>query len=742
VFFTQALVIAAEDVKRTEAFARMASSTPAPARFTLAYVPRVWWKNVFDASSRRRSGGHKGPILAFSSLAAGISILVISTFSSSVLTTKEILLRDNVQLQRHATKDNNTITLAPRRNTYFHTISGFLYNASTSIWVSDSYVILPFSPLADQDRTESFPDGVLEAQTMVMQLESSCLPMTMIEKTALNVSYSRAGHYSCDKDCVVASKGFKLRSEDGCEVQLQTRVAADEYISPGGGVTMYEDTLETYGGLFWTNMSSSYISWQNLVQEYGSTPPIESSGERTLKQWGRVFIYGLSDQCHGRDLLLVTPPWKSRSVPYNISNTEYQKAYWNNFTASAEICAPTYYEADMPVTVSTTKGVSSVLFDASAFATQRRAVPKTMLDFDYLDDLSFRGSWSKYMTVPARLGDDAEAFEGVSMLLGEHYALNLTSMIANKTLAPDASRLRSRFFGELVLSSFTDMDTPVFQNVTGKFTLAAKRIMVVTEVAITLAVLFCLATCYALGLIWSICTGRRPLHLKTDPSTAVGSMSLLNLNSKLASQMRAFDRDQHRSIGDMLESSTYKVRAGAITEVDQNDAKACADPSAMPAKKRWPWAAPKGERKTSPKCWKPGMLRNRWLAVLLIILVALAVTLLVLRKYAHQQRLYRTAFVYQVELGLFNTTFSPHSLIAAMIAVAIGLFWDGLDKPMRKLQPYLSMSKRPSAAERGVSLSYETTYWFWAAARAVRRKHWILCLVTVGTTLTQICKSP
>ena len=134
------------------------------------------------------------------------------------------------------------------------------------------------------------------------------------------------------------------------------------------------------------------------------------------------------------------------------------------------------------------------------------------------------------------------------------------------------------------------------------------------------------------------------------------------------------------------------------------------------------------------------MLHKRWLFALLAYLFATTVAILILRGYAREKKLSRTAFTYEVDVGLFNTTFSPHSLIATLIAVGIGLSWDGVDKPMRGLQPYLSMSRNPVAPKRGASLTYQSSYWVWAAVKAALRKHWILCLVAAGTTLSQIRK--
>ncbi|KAH7085695.1 hypothetical protein BKA63DRAFT_575008, partial [Paraphoma chrysanthemicola] len=738
VLFTQALVATAEDVKRTEAFARMACSNPAMAKFTLSYIPKVWWKSVFDGVARRRNGGYNGRTLAVSSLAAGLSILLVSTFSSSVLTAKDVILENDVGLQRYTTGNNSSIALVPKRDTYLHTISGFLYNASTSIWTSPSHVIMPLSPLASLDHAEVFPDGVMQAETTVMQLESGCMPMRMGAKTSLNISFSLPGDTDCAKGCNSASKGFKLRSDDGCEVQLQSQILREESTNGNNMSELLQDELYTAGGILWTNMSSSYISWQDLTQAHGSTPPIEAGEQHTPTQWRRIFIYGLSEQCRGRDLLLVTPPWKSNIIPRNESMADWQARYWQNVTARAEVCTPKYYEADMPVKVSTTNGISTVDFDNSAFLARRKPLLNDGLDFGTLDDASFRGPWSKYTSLPARFLGEWGHFEGVTMLLGQQYGRNASNMLVNETLGKEAGAFRSRFFNELILSSLVEADTPVLKNISGQLTATTRRVLVVTEVAITLAVLFLLAACYASILLWSMATHRRPLRLQTDPSTATGLMSLFALKSTLARQLQSYDRGQSGSVGDAIEHSRYTVRAGTISDINQVDAGKHVKPPASPEKKRWPWKNTNNTKPKHQKSWKPGMLRDRWLILLFVILVALAITLLVLRKYAIEQRLYRTAFVYQVKLGLFNTTFSPNSLVAAIIAVAVGLFWDGLDKPLRKLQPYLAMSNAPTAAFKGVSLSYEASYWVWASTKAARRKHWVLCLVTFGTTLSQI----
>lgn len=194
IFFTQAVVQVAEDVKRTEAYARMADPRSIEAKFTLSYLPKVWWKSIFVGFSRKRSGGHRRWNLALSSLAAGISVLSISTFSSSVFVAKEVLYQEDVQLQRYAAgqtigKEVSPIQLSPRRDTYLRTISGYLFNVSTSIWSSDSQVIVPFGALNGNKSHATLPNGIWQADTEVFHLNYSCTSMVLVEKEIIDITY-------------------------------------------------------------------------------------------------------------------------------------------------------------------------------------------------------------------------------------------------------------------------------------------------------------------------------------------------------------------------------------------------------------------------------------------------------------------------------------------------------------------------------------------------------------------------
>ncbi|KAH6629098.1 hypothetical protein C7974DRAFT_312103, partial [Boeremia exigua] len=741
VLFTLALTMIAEDVKRTEAFARMASPQPVTASHTLFYLPQVWWKSVFQGLSRKRSGGHRRWVLSMSSLAAGISVLVISTLSSSVFVTKEVLLRTESQLQQHTSHQDGSIPLLPRRDTYTRTISGFLYNASTSLWISDSHVILPFLTPGQGTARQPPQDGTWEAETIVLKFGSTCTPMALAEKADLNITFVAEDDSSTGRNATFQkeSRGLKLRSEDGCEVQLQTPIAPssrengaiiiDQPIGP-----FFSDSLTLDGGMIWTNLSSSYISWQSLIEEHGRSPPIDSGGKSVQDQWRRTFIYGISQQCLGRDLLFVSPAWfGDLTVRYKPSLADY----WKNLTVRAELCTPTYSMATIPVTAVIGNATSRVFFDEAEFLRNQQPLPTGMIDLDRLNELAFGKTWQKYLSVPGGVSG-IQGFEGPSVLLAKTYSLVLENLLHNATLPERASRLRSRFFTELISSSVLDADIPVLKDISAKSIRAETRIVVVPGVSITLAILLFLAACYSFAMLWFVSGHRRPLDLDSDPGALAGIVPLTDVSSSLTACLRTWTAYDRTEIQAKVGTQVVAVYDGTLRQQGLDHGHGISStPSASIAERRF-WQ-PKSQVGKHPKTdWRPSMLHKVWLACLLLSIVAIAIALLILNDFASKDALFQTAFVQQISFNAFHATFSPHAIVATLIAVIVGLCWDSIDKSMRTLQPYLALSKGPLEPSHGLSVSYQSSYWLWAAVRSARVKHWLLCLVTVGSTLSQI----
>jgi hypothetical protein len=453
-----------------------------------------------------------GWLLVWSSLAAGISIFVISTFSSSVFAAKEVLSRQTVPLQRYTAAQGtaNTqlpINLKPQCDTYFQTISVFLFNVSTFTWMSDSYVVVPFEPVTNDTGRHELHDDIWKAETEVFQLEARYLQMVMTENTLRNIihNYADTENTECKNDtCVVKSKGFKLRSEDGCKVQIQSPVDVWSGLISTTPEGFRCSTMNDSGGIIWTNMSSSYVSWQDLIHEYGQTAPLRSSGDRALEQWTRTFTYSMSDECFGRDLLLASPPWIVPNGDASIPSTVWERDSFAHLTVRAEVCTPNYLKASMRVTASVGGAKSTVSVDTSEFALRRKPVPKSMLGYDQLNDPTISNDWNKFMVVPRNQWTDipVDGSEGALMLHAQHFSQNLSDILQNDTLRYEASRYRTRIASQLLLSSPMDANAPAPGSIMGEFTRVQRQVLLITQVSIALPVLLflpgLLLFCFAL----------------------------------------------------------------------------------------------------------------------------------------------------------------------------------------------------------------------------------------------------
>lgn len=143
----------------------------------------------------------------------------------------------------------------------------------------------------------------------------------------------------------------------------------------------------------------------------------------------------------------------------------------------------------------------------------------------------------------------------------------------------------------------------------------------------------------------------------------------------------------------------------------------------------------------SAQDWRPVVIRLRAFIALLLLLVAVVAAIIVLKSFADRSLLYQSAFVQQATL--LDTRVSSGSwisIITTLVAVVIGLWWGAMDTTFRRLQPYLSMAERPTKISHGAGLSYQSSYWIWAAVKAALNKHWLLSFVTVGTSLSPIRK--
>jgi hypothetical protein len=544
VFFTLSMAMIYDDIRRTEPFARLAHPTRVDTKHTLLYKPKAWFKTITEGFSRQHKTGRV--LLVVSSLATGLTVLAISTLSSSLMVARQVVAPSTVDLQRFVSGKDGKIELAPLRETYFHTTSGYVYNASTSMWVTDSHVVLPFQIPTSKNLAGSLANGIWEAETKVLQMESTCVPMSFGAFEKFNISYYAETdnmtftYYSTlfnERYPLVnvarhdTINGFNIKSEDGCKIHV--------------GETDYTYSNDRGAGVFWSNMSSSHVSWPQFANYAGGMPVASDLHWSPLSE--RVLL-DFSDECLGRNLLLISSPWY---------DSKYQ--YWTDFKMRAELCKTDYYEAILPVNASISGTDEAVNFDKEEFSRRRRPVDKEYIDIEYVNRLSFQGNRPEYLT-QASIFKHSSGREGLTdALLLLNGGSNFTTLIDDPELPARAARLHSRFFNELIMSSVTQQESPVMEGIKGRSIMLERRVFVVTEIAIALAVLFFVLACYLLGLLRAVSVRRRPLNLSSDPATTIGLATYLNQNSDLVTKS-SLDvharREQADNVGNIHGTST------------------------------------------------------------------------------------------------------------------------------------------------------------------------------------------
>ena len=139
--------------------------------------------------------------------------------------------------------------------------------------------------------------------------------------------------------------------------------------------------------------------------------------------------------------------------------------------------------------------------------------------------------------------------------------------------------------------------------------------------------------------------------------------------------------------------------------------------------------------------WRPTGLKWPAMLTLIIVLAATLAAASALYAYSQGSVLYQTFFVYQASVTVGSDRLGdigPTPIITTLLAVMIGLWWGSIETNMRKLQPFIVMSKGPAALSEGAALSYQSSYSLWAALRASSKGHWLLATSSFASFLAQI----
>lgn len=683
-----------EDVKRTEPFARMARPGGVSGFASILQSPRSWWKALAESFGRKKKGIPRSWVLLFSTLTYVIGFLALSPLSSSLLTSEDVAVKRSANFNLMEPAPDAALTLQPSRDTYFRTIGNFLQNVSTSAWIGDIYYAHPFWPASLEkvplDPKVSSSVGTWTASSPVFSTELQCEALNLTGKgrnlRRLPITDDDGTPKNTTATDNITTFWFSMESPGGCDYSLEISLGS-EFIPTGG--------------LIWADLPT-------LVSQ-------NNNGTTSTS----IYQHNISANCQDRELFLVTTPWIDWGLGYAENQT-----FLSNFTMQGHICISSYYVARLPVIMRTSTLDSTMKIDDELFREKRVRVPPGLLDVGSLQDLSMAGNWTHYMAITTDDAFRAKApMDGPGIILAAMHDFSLSNLVRSTQLVEEAQRLKQRFFGEILQRSLLQSSTAETQSSTGELTQIERRVVVVPEVGILMAVLFFVSFLLLAFTHWFSRPRQRPLHLFVDPSTPLGLGSLVASKRDVLVPLKPLDHSSKRERKAALRDKGYAVTRGVLHE------------AVAPATTK------KQKSKKHNPDWRPRVMRLKTLTALLASLACLVVGLAVLKHYADRAELFQTFFVYQTSIPIFNkriSSIAPYSIVPTVLAVAVGLWWDSLDKSFRLLQPYLSMSKTTPSLSEGAGLQYQTSYWAWASFRAAKNRHWLLFAVTLGSTLSQV----
>ena len=716
VVYALMVTVLTSDVKRTESFAKLSKPKGSTAASSLLLVGGPWWNDPFVALRTKSNNGRRSWTLFWVSMTNVMAILIVSPLSAGLLFLDEVQISRNEQFNRlqpfrngpfgNPLKFHDTST----DETYFRTTSSVVQNLTTSAWLSDTHAVLPFWPAG----YDSVPFGASLAgapqqwkgQTSVFQARLQCIPMKL------------TGKNTSDTNSIL-----EMNSEDGCRVEMNMTLQSLKWPPVGG---------------WWSNTTATNF------------PTVANSGPPSI-------IPNNTSECGTREMFFIANPLQSPRTNQSM----------------AQLCSSDYYIAsNVTTTVDSTVTSSLVRFDEASFNQTKVALDPSLVDLRNFEDLFLSQNWSAYFQPPNGYSAARPVFGGPLILLAEllgDAGCTLNTTIESLGLLDQAQKVKQRFFGEALQAAFVSTGKQNAQQISAQLRTAQTRLIASYGIGITLGLILILSAAMTTFIYYCSRLSRRPLNLIRDPGSAAAATLMISHDAKVRDCFKGFDKIPENSMKTILGEITFRIIDGRL--VVEGDGKTKTLNRTYPKKEKLPGNSanclpnigssieiPQKRSRSSLLLralglseatrlnddWRPAILR-RWTGLtLLVYLGFLAAALIALFVVSKGSGLHQSALVFQSTLFLHNTSvvgIAPYSIIPTIFAVAVKLWWGALEEAFKRLQPYVTMAKRPTKASRGIALSYINSPMVLAFGRAFSKGHWLLALVCLGAFWTEVCKS-
>ncbi|KAB8203823.1 hypothetical protein BDV34DRAFT_227101 [Aspergillus parasiticus] len=689
VLYVQMTAVLLVDIKRTEPYARLARPHGAEASTSILKAPGAWWNALYDGFAKRKNGSRSWTLIG-AALLNILGFMLISPLSSVFLFSESVVVPKATEFLRLSPRDS-PLPIQLDRVANFRTIANLVQNTSTSPWITDQYTFLPFWPADMQSAPiASLPTSLSqkwETETTVFKSNFSCTTMSVASQQIGTMEIPEGA----EQTTLAAS--FLWSSSDGCEYGMAT------------GIEIFE-----YGCSSWSNTSTFY----------------NAKGGSAVH--GTDVSTNQTAACKGKEVIFVTDAWKLRGESENADGTQYSNS--KGARIQAQLCDAKYYMANVSTSVYLGGNEAEIWFDENEFEKRKVAIPSSHLNITQFSDMMLDSDWINYMSsLYHPLNYEEQGYEqqgsilgGPSILLGGLYNYNMTLFASDPDLAHSASRTKQRYLGEVLQSALTQQGASQKTSVQGHVYSIETRVVVQSAPAIALGVLFFFSFLLILAIWWHSQQHQRPLNLQEDPATTIGVAYLLTHDKQSTSIFHNLRQPTDKELYRALKGEWFYTNSDGLAPVNTAD-----NDRSRPI--------------SQSENGAPRIFRLPLLLTFVIILILVVVGVAVLYHFSLTTALYEKAFVYDFQVSFFGNSLSsvaPFAIIPTVVALIIGLWWGAMDDIFRHLQPFLAMSKDTQPFSKGAALSYQSTFWVWACLRALHNKHWLLALVTLGSTFSAI----
>jgi hypothetical protein len=553
VLYSQLVMMQFEDVRRTEPFSTLAQTNGAEASSSLLQRSKAWWSVLYHGVRSR--DGKRSWVLVCSCLVHVLAFLAVAPLSSSILTSMEIAVSQETEFTQMKPNPESVLSLQPQGDTHFRTIGNLLQNVTTSAWISGPFVVFPSWPTA----RGLTPLGSIVAEdtqtwhteATVYQIQYNCKNTTLksYKNSTTFKSWTKDKGTELEKEqCIFAyPTSVELETSEGCKHLIDMPYPGDDYIEQKKNVLLA-------GGTLWTSLSKS---------AYFPQAP-----EQTAEQ--------MKNCPSEADYIFMSTPWeKTEDSQPNCTLGLGAPKIGTNTTVRGLICNYEFYHAEVPISIIASSILTKIDFNNTLFMERRAAIPEALVNTSQLHDYGIDSNWSNYLSETVRdagkytYGDTntlRPGFDGTAAILGAFYGWNMTDMVQMSEIPERAAQIQERIFGELVHVSLIQSGATVPVSKPGVVVKIQQRIVVLPEVAITVATLL-IFSAVLLGLIaWLSRLRSRPLHLQQDPSTTLVTASFVHTRPHPCPSLLGLDRASQPELDLALKRSRYVMSSSGLQE--------------------------------------------------------------------------------------------------------------------------------------------------------------------------------